>query len=472
MWLLPGGYVFALQAGGIGNDSFAAVYALAAVDFALRARFTKRFRDYALSLLAAGLLTGAKATNIPLLLPWLIVTAPLVVRWLRHKPLPSAATAAMAALVSFLPVAALNHSYSNDWTGVKLESTVVPNLTVKEPLVGVAGNGLLLLWHNVIPPFFPFAQWYNQRFLNSLPASVSQTITDNFNSIGVFKVSELPSEDGLCSVGFGATVLLLFSLVVAARTCLRLGPSPALSRWRQIAFCAAPFIGLCVVLARSGFACSRLVAAFYPFLFASILVFAGHRYVISRRWWPLAANLMMIISVVVVVLTPTRPLLPVRTAIKILGQRFPGNSFVHRADRVYSVYADRADALREIREALPADLKVIGFASSSNDPEVSLWRPFCTRRVAGIVPGDSPEQLRRRGIQYIVFNDHALKLIHRTTIHEWCQRYDGEIVREWIIPRRVSDADEAWYLVRITHDTSKPRLTLRAEISDTSHKDP
>ena len=465
MWLLPGGYVFALQAGSIGNDAFGAVYALAAVDFALRAQVTNRFRDYALSLLAAGLLTGSKATNLPLLLPWLIVAAPLVFRWLRQKPLLSATTAMVAALVSFLPVAVLNHVYSNDWTGVKLESTVVPNLTVKQPWVGVVGNGLLVLLHNIIPPFFPFAQWYNQHVLNSLPPSVVQTITDNFYSLGIFKLLELPSEDGVCSMGFGTTVLLLVSLLVAAPVCMRLGSTPLLSRWRQIAFCAAPFIGLCVVFARSGFACSRLIAAFYPFVFAAVLVFAGHRYVVSRRWWPIAANLMMLLSVLVIVLTPTRPLVPARTALKALGERFPGNGLVHRAHRVYSVYADRADALREIREALPAELKVIGFASSSNDPEVSLWRPFCTRRVAGIVPGDTPDQLRQRGIQYLVFNDHALKIIHHTTIDEWCQQYKGDVVRKWIMPRRVSDPDEGWYLVRIA-EPPKSNLTLRAQFSD------
>src|SRR5215469_8405106 len=38
MWLLPTGYCFLLQAGGAANDAFPTVYALAAVDFALRAR--------------------------------------------------------------------------------------------------------------------------------------------------------------------------------------------------------------------------------------------------------------------------------------------------------------------------------------------------------------------------------------------------------------------------------------------------
>jgi hypothetical protein len=42
MWLLPSGYNFILQAGGIANDTFPTVYALAAVDFALRAWKSRR----------------------------------------------------------------------------------------------------------------------------------------------------------------------------------------------------------------------------------------------------------------------------------------------------------------------------------------------------------------------------------------------------------------------------------------------
>ena len=38
MWLVPTGYCLVLQAGSIGNDLFGATFALAAVDFALRAK--------------------------------------------------------------------------------------------------------------------------------------------------------------------------------------------------------------------------------------------------------------------------------------------------------------------------------------------------------------------------------------------------------------------------------------------------
>ncbi|HSY74445.1 MAG TPA: hypothetical protein VK810_03160, partial [Dongiaceae bacterium] len=41
MWIVPTGYCFLLQAGSIGNDLFGAPFALAAVDFALRAKISK-----------------------------------------------------------------------------------------------------------------------------------------------------------------------------------------------------------------------------------------------------------------------------------------------------------------------------------------------------------------------------------------------------------------------------------------------
>ena len=72
MWLLPTGYTFLLQAGSVGNDTFPTVFALAAVDFGLRAWKSRKLSDLWNSILAAALLTGAKASNLPLLLPWAI----------------------------------------------------------------------------------------------------------------------------------------------------------------------------------------------------------------------------------------------------------------------------------------------------------------------------------------------------------------------------------------------------------------
>ena len=102
MWLLASGWCFALQAGSIANDSFAAIYILAAVDLALRARETKSVSDLWLSLLAAALAQMCVVKEKPLgkrdldvllspscadrLSPWhASVRAMLTVRRVRHR---------------------------------------------------------------------------------------------------------------------------------------------------------------------------------------------------------------------------------------------------------------------------------------------------------------------------------------------------------------------------------------------------
>ena len=62
MWIISSGWCYALQAGSVLNDAFIVIYALAAVDFALRAWQSQRVSDAWLSILAAALLTGAKQT--------------------------------------------------------------------------------------------------------------------------------------------------------------------------------------------------------------------------------------------------------------------------------------------------------------------------------------------------------------------------------------------------------------------------
>jgi hypothetical protein len=102
MWLLPTGYNFLLQAGSVANDTFPTVYALAALDFGLRAWGSRRGSDLWLSVLAAALLTGAKASNLTLLLPWAIVVLPLLPRLLR-RPVAALVLLLLAAAVSFCP---------------------------------------------------------------------------------------------------------------------------------------------------------------------------------------------------------------------------------------------------------------------------------------------------------------------------------------------------------------------------------
>ena len=176
MWLLPTGYSFLVQAGGAGNDTFPAVYALAAMDFGLRAWESRRASDLWLSFLSAALLTGAKASNLTLLLPCAIVVLPLLPQ-LKRRLGATGLVILLAGVVSFLPTALLNIRYCGDWSGLVLERA---GMDMKNPLVGIWGNALLLFTNNFVPTFFPLAGWWNRSALALLPRAIAGPLEANF----------------------------------------------------------------------------------------------------------------------------------------------------------------------------------------------------------------------------------------------------------------------------------------------------
>ena len=176
MWLLPLGYDFLLQAGGNANDTFPAVYALAMIAFGCRAWATRKPADLWCAMLAAALMTGAKASNLPLLLAFVILIFPLV-PVLRKRWLSTTMVLLLAVMVSFLPIAYFNFHYLHDWSGAAIERA---NMTMKNPFVGVWGNALQILVNNFLPPLFPLAGWWNHHILNFAPGFLMRALVANF----------------------------------------------------------------------------------------------------------------------------------------------------------------------------------------------------------------------------------------------------------------------------------------------------
>ena len=127
---------------------------------------------------------------------------------LRKKLASTALVILLAAAVSFLPTAILNVHYLGDWSGLSIERT---GMDMKNPLVGVWGNALLLLLDNFAPPLFPFAGWWNAHALALLPHFISAPMIANFEP-GFLWLGELPTEDW-AGIGFGLSVLLAVSVV-------------------------------------------------------------------------------------------------------------------------------------------------------------------------------------------------------------------------------------------------------------------
>ena len=434
MWLVPTGYCFLVQAGSIGNDLFGAVFVLAAMDFALRAKISRSSRDFFAAVVAAAMMTSAKPSNLPLLLPWALAMLPslgLLWRW----PARSVAVGVLALAASYAPSAALNWHYCGDWSGLKGEMGVAR----AGPLLLTGANTLLLGIQNLTPPVFPFTGWWHEFFVRHLPADLSMRL-DHAMEMGVrtFDLSQMQVEEG-AGLGFGVCGLMLISLVAArfARSeASRCRPSIWLQavRW-------SPVFSLWVLMCHSWVAAiSREITPYYALLLPLLLAGPGQAWLVHRGWWRWCGLSVFVMAAGLLVVSPSRPLFPVQ---RLLA--FP--SLPSRVKTVYSVYQNRNDGFAPARDQLPPDLAVLGMITF-DDPETSLWRPFGSRRIEHVCPADTATEVKARGVGYVLLKEQNLAW-SGYTLDTWLQRMNAQVV--WKIPLclRASTGPLDWYLVKL-----------------------
>lgn len=436
MWIFPTGYGFLVQAGSIGNDLFGSVFVLAAMHFALRAKDTRSPRDFFAAIVAAGMMTACKLSNLTLLLPCALAMLPsvrLVWRW----PARTAAVCALALVASVLPTAVENFRHCGDWTGMKAEQ---PDM-IKAPAFKFAVSCVLATEQNFNPPVFPLADKWNRTMDRVLSPSLTQRIQRTMESPQCCFYLEQMQVEEHAGLGFGVSVLLAASVgaVFFARRKTSGGGSIWLAcvRW-------SPFVSLLVLLAESNlYPVARLLSPYYGLLLPPLLALAGQESVVRKNWWRVSALAVFLMAAGLLVISPPRPLFPVLTILSKMPHP-PA-----RVQTVYAVYRERNDAFAPVRAALPPDLKVLGLVTF-DDPETSLWRPFGSRRIEHVIRNDTAADLKARGIEYVLVKPEAFggKWLDGTA-DEWCRRMNAKVVQNIPLHLRADAGQLDWYLIRL-----------------------
>ena len=444
MWLLPSGYCYALQAGSIGNDGFAAVYLLAAIAFPLRARRSGAVADLWYGMLAAALLVGAKTSNLPLLLPCALAMLPAFPLLMR-RTVGTLAVTGCCVLVSCLPLIQQNWKETGDWTGDPHNARL---LQIKNPVAGVIGNTLMTVTRNAMPPVMPLAKVWNtsmDRLLGTpeRPASPAmQALKRGYPRIN-FAWSELEQEEG-AGLGLGISALWLVTLGAACFAC-----GSGAFRWEGTLggwICLASWISVLAYMAKMGSeSVPRLLAPYYPLLLAGGLLCPAVRPLLQRKWWRCLAVVAALSAVPALVLTPSHPLWPALTVLEKAAASHPGNRMLERAATVYAVYRDRNEALAPLCRYLPKGESRVGLLSD-DDPQVALWRPFGTRQVMdwAALPGNGMETGTPR---VVVASEDAVQSHCHTSVEEWVASNHGRIVGEERLLTKVSRGPQRWVVV-------------------------
>jgi hypothetical protein len=440
MWLLPAALCYAMQAGSISNDTIAVIYFLSAIYFALQARRTGNVRNLWLAFLAAGLLTGVKASNLPLLLPVAWAFWP-VLGLLKRRLASSVAVVLLSMLVSFLPTAALNQHFTGNWGG---DPKNTARIQVQKPLAGILGNGLQLGLQSLEPPFLPLAHsaavWVWDRFPERL-----QTILKKDFPCFVVGFGELPQEES-AGVGIGITVIGIISLVAALRDRRRNPARPTVLAGSQgLGIGLLTWVALLVYMLKLGSeATSRLIAAYYPLLLLPLLLNPAQSFLVRQRRYKTLAVCVAMIALMAVILTPSRPLWPAEGFFDWAAHRVPKNALIERGKLVYSIYYSRNDLFASIRQSIPPSVPVIGLIEGGDDAESSLWRPFGARRVTHVLEGD---RSRESNLHWLVVKNDRIGRGTPADFDQWLQHDGGVLITRQFVTERVSRGPETWSVV-------------------------
>jgi hypothetical protein len=443
MWILPCGYCYILQAASAGNDSFAAVYFLASLHYLFQTKVSSAVKNLTFSCVAIALMTGAKASNLPLILPWLTVLFFYRKYFLKKsRPAMIAMLLMVAAAVSFLPMALLNIHFTGDYAGDPKSSG---RMKVSNPVSGLLGNSLQMAKDNLAPPVMPRPIDWEPL----LPSSLKASLLRDFPRLDLH-TGELQIEE---EAGLGLGIVLFVGLFVARGIGAKVtDPSLIVSRNNQALWVTGAGAVACLAyMSKMGSeSTSRLIAAYYPLLIAGILALVSlDGRIVHRCVFKWAGFIAMLSALPLVILCPARPLFPVQVVSNIMAGSHAPTEIVTRYNQVYGVYDARSDAFKELIVSIPPNERVIGFLQIGDDTEVSLWRPFGARKVIEVTPEDSMEEVKARGIHFVVVGQDALANRYHTTFALLTAKWSGSLVAEKSIILRAHRGPETWYLLRL-----------------------
>jgi hypothetical protein len=444
MWLLPSAYCIALQCGSVQNDGYSVNFLLAAIAFAVIGGRAKRLGFILLSLLAAALLTGAKVSNVPLLLPLGVLLLPALgaVRWLDWKvPL----VLFVALLGSFAPSTFLCWKHTGDWSGNPDNQW---NVKTHGAAPAIAANLTILLNDAAQPPYLPGSRAVNARlepFNHGALISWMERAHGEFSGVNFGEIAY----EGGAGPGIGlaayAAILILGSWLVTAPKMLILSTPPWAIRF-------APWlawISYFVLLAKLGSNHSaRIATPYYPLLLVTLLrcprVAAFERKKISGAAAVLAAAMVL----PVIFLTPARPLIPIQTLARVTHR-----PALEKIAEQYRFWDCLRDELAPLRAQLPPDATRLGYAAGFHDTPYGLFQPLGSREIVELGLPLGSGCLPPPDLKYAVVTERGLQERVQLDLKTWLDRAGGEIIftypRNVLLDAHSAPKYESWYLVKL-----------------------
>lgn len=306
--LIPLGFCYSLQAGGVSNDGIGAFFAL--MPIALLAPtcclWISAKWKMALSILSIAILSAIKLTNVPLagmLLLWTIWMHRSCLHNYTKNLAPVAVVVIASVFCSILPIAAINWHYTGHYSGDPNNTYQHQSVSAKSALIV---NACFLLSDAISPN--PIASRMNQWLLeNEDLKHCRQTLSQTYPNVKYLSFASY-GYDAASGPSFpiliGIPLLLLYGLVFLRK---RSGAKPAV--WAFFFLILISYLFFMTHVAVHG--SQRHAAPYYPVLLLALFGAVSHKCYLLPKW---LVNSVIIVSLSVTLinlfLSPVRPILP------------------------------------------------------------------------------------------------------------------------------------------------------------------
>jgi hypothetical protein len=156
----------------------------------------------------------------------------------------------------------------------------------------------------------------------------------------------------------------------------------------------------------------------------------------------------MVSTMLMLFITPSRPVLPMAMISRALADRNPSPA-LQRLALGYEVYRYRADVLGPLRDALPDDAREIGLINHAAGTESPLWKPYGQRMVRHLTPGMDPADAVDGGLRFVVLNTKQFSEFRAESPEDWIARLNGEILLRRDIRSLVKEPASEWWVVKL-----------------------
>ncbi len=446
MWLVPASYCIVLQSSGLQNDGYTTSYTVACLAFA---GVAIRRRDPVACLfagLAASLLTGAKLSNLPLMLPLGVLMVVAAARSGFCKR-PVVAGLVVMVLVSFLPLAVLSHLHTGSWTG---DPTDQWGFRTGNPVAALLAN-LLLAGNDLChPPVMVGTAAVNGAIqqLELIAAPLMEWLKQSHRMFHGVGLGDMVYEGG-AGPGFSIGCFLLGGTLLG--WFVRKSGRVTAPSWWQTAVIGCGIFAWLVLLSQLGSGQSaRNASPYIPLLLFGFSRIRPFQAFLHSPAAPPLALFAMLSVVPIIILTPARPLLPLGLLEKC--QTVGGLSgTIAGIVKKYELWQSLRDDLKPMREHLPPGEAVIGYAGAFRDTSYGLWKPLGSRTVCELGLPCQGSGCGATIPDYVVVTDEGIRQRYGQSLDEW-MKHQRKAIRFTFERSTRLEADGAgglhpWYLL-------------------------